>query len=100
MGFSFHQTAVFVSSNQKINKQLLFTIGSKKERRAFSKFIKNIQFNIPNIKINLSCFPRINDYHKYNAFIPNSTLRSEIVDLLTTLNKDGYFVVAEVSLTN
>lgn len=101
MVFSFHQTkTIFSQSNQKVNQRLLFTIGCKKERRGFSKFLKTVQFTIPNIQIDLTTFPKIKNYTAYNTCLTTETLRTEVTELVTKLNKDNYFIVAEVSLVS
>lgn len=101
MGFSFYQTSTsFEILNKKIDQRHLFTIGSKKERRIFSKFIKSIQFTVPNINIELTSFPQMKDYHEYNSCPTDGTLRSEVTNLVSVLNMRGYFLVAEVSLTS
>lgn len=99
MVFSFYQQRNILDSSNKSIDHRLFTIGSKKERKVFSKFIKEVQFTIPNIKIDLTCFPQMKDYNKYNDCLTDRTLRSEVIDLVRELNIDGYFLVAEVALS-
>lgn len=71
----------------------------KRERKRFSKFLKRIQFRASTVKIVLTSFPKIESYHKYNTYDPNDTLRSGVIELLASLNGDGYLVVAEVEIS-
>lgn len=95
MGFVFERIVAKLSreSNQEYR---LFTIKTKRDRKRFSKFLKLIQFKRSELKIELTCYPTIENYHKYNVCDFNQTLRSEVTDLVRRLNTDGYFVVAEV----
>lgn len=78
----------------------LFRMCSKKDRRKFAKFLNIVQFVVPNIRIELTCFPRIEDYHKYNFCDHSLTLKSEVIETVKLLTRDGYYVVAEVTLSS
>lgn len=101
MSFVFYQsTGLFDLSSQQTKQSLLFTIHSKKDRKEFSKFVKAKQFLVPNIKIKLTCFPKLESFQKYNSCASDETLRSDVTELIRTLNMDGYLVVAEVLLSS
>lgn len=99
MSFIFEQTTANFNDSNEIKKQnFLFTIRCKKDRKRFSTFLKHFQFKASEMKIKLSCFPRVQNYHKYNSYNPDGTLRTDVMDTVKSLTMDGYFVVAEVSL--
>lgn len=99
MSFVLEQsTSSFYSPINQSKENYLFTISSKKDRKQFSKFIGNNQFKVTEIKIKLTCFPKIENYLKYHTPISDKTFRSETRELVRDLNLDGHFVVAEVSL--
>lgn len=96
MVFLFQQT----TSNAAVKTRSFFVpIYLKTHRKRLSKFLKRFQFSVPTIKITLTCFPKIQNYHKYNVCDFNQTLRSQVIELLTQLNTEGYFVVAEVEIS-
>lgn len=97
MGFSFYKTSS-VPSKIKIDGRILFTIGTKRERKRLSRYIKTVEYTVPNIEINLTCFPKIENYHQYNKCLTNETLRWEVTSLVTKLNRNGHLVAAEIYL--
>lgn len=92
-------TSSFDPSKQISRKRLIFTINSKNDRKRFSKFLRSKQFTIPNILIKLTCFPQVLHFQNYNSCLTDQTFNSEVSELITKLNLDGYFIVAEVVLT-
>lgn len=92
-------TSRFDSTRQVNKKYLLFTVFSKQDRRFFVRFLRAKQFTTPNIKIKLTCFPKIVNFQNYNTCLTDETFSSEVRELIRKLNVDGYYVVAEVFLT-
>lgn len=97
MVFLFEQTIHHLSKSSKPTKgQYLFTIRSKRDRKRLSNFLKRVQFSTAEIKIVLTCFPKMIDYSKYNSYDVDETLREEVTSLVRLLTRDKYFIVAEV----
>lgn len=99
MGFLFEKTttASYVTKEEK-KSHFYCSISSKRDRKKFSRYLKKVQFAGPEIIIELTCFPNVIDYTKYYVPDFNQTLRSDVTDIVRLLNRDGYFVVAEVSV--
>lgn len=76
--------------------RLLFFTTSKTNRRCLSKFLKEHQFDKYYLKITLLTSPRITDVQLYHTNYNYETLRSNVMDTIKKLMRDGLKVTVLV----
>lgn len=72
--------------------RLIFFTASKNNRRCLSKFLKKHQYSEYYLKITLLTSPGITDVQLYHTSYNHRTLRSDVMDAITKLIRDGFKV--------
>lgn len=81
---------------------LVYLTRSPKSRRLLSLFLKSCQFNDNlHVSVQLLVAPTIHDWRKYNMLLnQNGTFRSQVMEAINVLKREGYDVTVVVRQTS